>query len=565
MAKAKNLSITQQSRAYTYAKWCTEPDNHKVGVDVKQQARLWIDIADGKNTEAFVDDIELRNVRLLLGLMIHPDIHKPMPEALEDYAIFFIVALFCTKSTDTKRRYYQTGLLLIARKNYKTFTSAVIFILALLLAPEFARMFSVAPDYKLSSELKLAVAKILKSSPALMKHFVITRTEIRCVLRNTDYTPLAYSNDKLDGKTAFCWLADEAGAMNNYPVEAMRSSQINMRQKLGIIISTEYPNDFNALTDEVDIATKQLYGLLKTKNHYFSLLYRPDAEIQNNWETDDNCIFQANPVSVNSPDFFDALASQRAIAALYENARENFLCKHLNIQYAGIGTEGYVDVQHVQACKRAISPKYWKGRRVYLGLDLSQTEDNTAVAMITYDKRLGLYVADVLGFIPKDAIVRKTKKEKVDYAAMVAAGCCISCGDEVIDYSAVEEYILTLAKKKGVIIEGVGYDRYNAISTVQKLEAAGIPCVELKQHSSVLHPATKLLKECILQRRFAYSENRLLEINFQNARCSEDTNLNKYVNKKRSAGKVDMVVALINALCLLIEEQQGSSDFGAQW
>ena len=39
----------------------------------------------------------------------------------------------------------------------------------------------------------------------------------------------------------------------------------------------------------------------------------------------------------------------------------------------------------------------------------------------------------------------------------------------------------------------------------------------------------------------------------------------KYVNKKRSAGKVDMVVALINALCLLIEEQQGNSDFGAQW
>ena len=176
MAQAKNKTITQQSRAYTYAKWCIEPDNHKVGVDVKQQARLWIDIADGKNTEAFVDDIELRNVLLLLGLMIHPDIHKAMPEALEDYAIFFIVALFCTKSTDTKRRYYQTGLLLIARKNYKTFTSAVIFILALLLAPEFARMFSVAPSYKLSRGLNLAVAKILKSSPALVKHFVITRT-----------------------------------------------------------------------------------------------------------------------------------------------------------------------------------------------------------------------------------------------------------------------------------------------------------------------------------------------------------------------------------------------------
>ena len=73
----------------------------------------------------------------------------------------------------------------------------------------------------------------------------------------------------------------------------------------------------------------------------------------------------------------------------------------------------------------------------------------------------------------------------------------------------------------------------------------------IKQHSSVLHPATKLLKERILQGLFVYDENTLLEINFSNARCTEDTNLNKYVNKKRSEGKVDMVVALINAVYLL--------------
>lgn len=43
----------------------------------------------------------------------------------------------------------------------------------------------------------------------------------------------------------------------------------------------------------------------------------------------------------------------------------------------------------------------------------------------------------------------------------------------------------------------------------------------------------------------------MLETNFQNARCTEDTNLNKYVNKKKSTGKVDMVVSIINALFLL--------------
>ena len=70
-----------------------------------------------------------------------------------------------------------------------------------------------------------------------------------------------------------------------------------------------------------------------------------------------------------------------------------------------------------------------------------------------------------------------------------------------------------------------------------------------------MHPATKLLKEKILKKEFLYEENKLLEINFQNARCRYDTNMNMYITKKHSRGKVDMVVALINALYLLNEHE----------
>lgn len=147
---------------------------------------------------------------------------------------------------------------------------------------------------------------------------------------------------------------------------------------------------------------------------------------------------------------------------------------------------------------------------------------------------------------------------------MIAQGVCFACGDEVIGYDFVEQFILELQDKLGVVIVQVGYDRYNAISTVQKLEAAGIECVEVRQHSSVLHSPTKLLQEKILSRKFAYSENRMLEINFENARCTEDTNRNKYVNKKRSAGKVDMVVAIINGVYLQEQEDLYGMDFVIQ-
>ena len=65
---------------------------------------------------------------------------------------------------------------------------------------------------------------------------------------------------------------------------------------------------------------------------------------------------------------------------------------------------------------------------------------------------------------------------------------------------------------------------------------------------------TKWLSELIENGKMRYESNKLLEINFNNARCTYDTNLNRYVNKKKSNGKVDEVVAIINALYLLQQD-----------
>ena len=556
--------MVESGPAVAYARWCTARSNHKVPRYVKKQAKQFLDIVAGKDVEAHIDERAYARICNLLRIMVHPDIGKSLYDSLEDYAWLLITAVFCVKDNEN-RRYYNTAVLEIARKNFKTFNAAIIFILLMLTEPQFSRFFSVAPDLKLSSELKLAIRKIIKSSPLLADDgvFRVLRSEIRCKLTDSEYTPLAYSQDRMDGKLANAFLADEAGAMDSYPIEAMRSSQITLKSKLGIIISTQYPNDGNAMIDEIDIAKKTLDGLLDNARR-FALLYEPDDELLTNdqWENNDFVIYQANPVAVNNKDVFNAIPDMRAMAVLYENKRENFLCKHCNIKYKGLGVEGYVDINKVKACRIEDNPNWWRGRRVYLGMDLSQTDDNTAVAMVTEED--GVIYAKVWGFVPADKVTYKSKKEGVDYKRLIAQGVCFACGDEVIGYDFVEQFILELQDKLGVVIVQVGYDRYNAISTVQKLEAAGIECVEVRQHSSVLHSPTKLLQEKILSRKFAYNENRMLEINFENARCTEDTNRNKYVNKKRSAGKVDMVVAIINGVYLQEQEDLYGMDFVIQ-
>ena len=211
--------------------------------------------------------------------------------------------------------------------------------------------------------------------------------------------------------------------------------------------------------------------------------------------------------------------------------------------------EAYIELDKLRQCKNIRGVFDWKGKDVYLGLDLAMSNDNTSVSMVTLED--DVIFAKSWAFIPKDRIEEKNKKERTDYRRFIEEGSCFACGNQIISYEYVENFIMNLEKEYGVHVIQIGYDRYNCISTANKLETAGYECVEVKQHSSVLHQPTKWLQESILQKKFSYDGDKLYEINFQNARCTEDTNLNKYVNKKKSSGKVDMVVSTIIATYLL--------------
>ena len=330
----------------------------------------------------------------------------------------------------------------------------------------------------------------------------------------------------------------------------MSSSQMNMVNRLGILISTAYNTEANVMTEEIEYCQKVLDGHI-VDDACFSLLYMPDEPKK--W-TEDKALKQANPLAIEVKENYDFLVEQRKKALDMPSAITNFKTKHLNIFVNGDVSEVYVSLDDFKKCR--IKDYDWRGKEVYLGLDLSQTTDNTSLAMVAYDKKLKKYVAKVWAFTPESNIEQKIRIEKIDYNVFREQGFVFFCGmNGVIDYKFVEDFILDLEKKYGVKVKGVGYDRYNCISTAQKLEDSGMIAIEIKQHSSVLHPATKLLKERILQGEFSYLANTLLEINLANCREVKDTNLNSYISKKHSTGKVDMIVSLINAMALWQQEE----------
>lgn len=557
-----------ESKAYLYCKSCIRKKT--TPKYVKLQMRDFMRICEGKDKKYKVSAAKIKQIEDLLKLLIMPKGLKAgqsLYKCSTGYQwLVYSASLAVVYRDNPKKRRYETVLLEICRKNFKTFTIGTLFIILFITEPRFSQFFSVAPDGSLSREIREAISAILKSSPLVYeykgkKRFKILRDYILFNTLETKYTPLNYSSSTLDGKLPSVFCADEVGALpNSYAIDAMQSGQLNILNKLGFIISTKYPTLNNPFEDEVDYSKRVLDGVVKDETR-FSLLYEPDNT--KDWQTDDLILQQSNPVALEIPEIWQDLLKKRAQAIAQESKRENFVTKHCNIIYSGAGTETYIDVAAVQSCK--VSNIDWSGRVVYLGLDLAQTTDNASVSMVSVDDDDNI-LADSWAFIPEGRIDEKMATERVNYRELIKTGKVIACGDKVIDYRVVEEFILSLENRLGVQIQAVGYDRYNALSTAQKLEAADITTVEVKQHSSVLHSPTKLLEEKILNGEFAYTSNPLYEINYLNARCTYDTNKNKYVNKKRSNGKIDMVVSTIIAVYLAEQDYflNSGSDFTIQ-
>ena len=332
---------------------------------VKLQMRDFMRICEGKDKKYKVSAAKIKQIEDLLKLLIMPKGLKAgqsLYKCSTGYQwLVYSASLAVVYRDNPKKRRYETVLLEICRKNFKTFTIGTLFIILFITEPKFSQFFSVAPDGALSREIREAISAILKSSPLVYeyngkKRFKILRDYILFNTLETKYTPLNYSNSTLDGKMPNVFCADEVGALpNTYAIDAMQSGQLNILNKLGFIISTKYPTLNNPFESEVDYSKKVLDGVIKDETR-FALLYEPDNT--KDWQTDDLILQQSNPVALEIPEIWKDLLKKRAQAIVREDKRENFVTKHCNIIYSGSGTETYIDVAEVQRCK--VSNIDWK-------------------------------------------------------------------------------------------------------------------------------------------------------------------------------------------------------------
>lgn len=535
--------------------------------EVKMQCKWFLEDLEKQNNDYYPYYFDTKQIGIIEGILkllnFATGLHivgKSIYEGLENFQAFFIANIFGWRyKTDAKKYRYREVDLFIPRKNTKTFLAALIFIILMLTEDDYSEFYSICLDRDLAGEVKKAIAQILNVSPAVGQYFNIPKTlsgRLECTLTHSFYQPRTAEANRNNSIKPSAFIADEFGAMkDNSNVEAMKSGQLNIRNPLMFRLTSAYAEDKSIMLGELDYL-KKIYKGLETDERLFALVYYATEE--HLW--DDIGLQMANPLRVEEN--YNEIRDNRKKALAKPDERVEFLTKHMNYFMPSSSGEEFITLDKLRLCKNTRGVFDWNGKDVYVGLDLAMTNDNTSVSMVTIED--DMIFAKSWAFIPAGRIEEKNRRERTDYRRFIEDGSCFACGDEIISYSFVEKFIMNLEKEYGVHIVQIGYDRYNCISTANKLQEVGYETVEVKQHSSVLHSPTKFLQESILQRKFSYDGDRLYEINFQNAKCTEDTNLNKYVNKKKSNGKVDMVVSTIIATYLLQQEILNEDNFVCQ-
>lgn len=260
------------------------------------------------------------------------------------------------------------------------------------------------------------------------------------------------------------------------------------------------------------------------------------------------------------------------------DAPQTFIPDQIYVGSGAVKPDSVTPLNHRLSFEQAIL-----GKPCWAGLDMSQTNDFTALALYfppdewqhyeteaRNEKREGqsdpMYLRTPLRvpgrghllwrfWIPKFKYEQRIQNGLHSLRDWEKAGYIRFLEGNVIDPLAIEAEIQTLHGQ--FPIRQLLYDRYNATSTAIALDRFGIPCMELPQTMPFMAEPTKAFRDLILQQRLDHGGNPIARWMMRNAVPIADTNQNIKITKdpRRAADKVDGVVAAIMALASWMKEE----------
>lgn len=512
--------------------------------EVKKQCEIFLNDYNNKQYQDgfkfYFDKDKLKIINDLLKLMNFATGFVAGEQVLENLApfqCFFITNIFGWRFKDNKNKFrYNDNTLFIARKNSKTATIALVFILLMLTEQNYSEFYSICLTKELASEIKKIMAQIINASPLIKKYFTISLPktgQITCKLTHSYFEPRVSEAGKNNSIRPSAFVSDEhANFTENSNFAAMQSGQRNVINPLVFRTTTAYAINNSIMEEDLDYIRKVYHGVVDDER-MFALIYYADKE--HIW--DDIGLQQANPLRLKEN--YEIMKEDRAKALVQDNLKEEFITKTYNVFIQENSEEKYINIEEWKKC--CVETIDFTGKEVVVGVDLSISTDLTAISIMY--KENGKYYLYSKGFLPSETLDQR--REKIDYRQYAKAGYCEIHEGYIINYTKIEEYIRSIESTYNCKIKCIVSDPYNALQMMESL-AKDYEVIMLKQTYTNLSAPTKAFRDDVYKGNIIYQKNKLLDwcvscATLQKGK-SEDVMLAKENKNKQ---RIDLLVATI--------------------
>ena len=481
---------------------------------------------------------------------------------LEPWQVFIVSSIFGWVDRDTQLRRYRTAYIEVARKNAKSTLASGIALYMLAADGEAgAEVYSCATTRDQARIVWADARQMCDRTRGLRRRYGIDvrAHAIHVPAEHSIFRPLSRdTGGNLDGLNTHCAIVDELHAHKTRELFDVIDTSTGARSQPLILVITTAGFDQSGICYEKRLYTGSVVKQEVEDPTWFGLIYTVDDELLDQDEvllTDQNIWQMANPnlgVSVSRDDLERKARQALATPA----ARANYLTKHLNVWTRS--ASGWLDmVAWDQCADPELSIDDYTGMPCWVAADLANKRDIASVAIV-FRRRDGDGLVAYARHYVNAAAAADTKNSQ--YSGWAKTGRIIVTPGDVTDYTVIEHDLREIAETYDV--QTLALDPWQAEQMRQRLHAAGVNAVELKQSKSYISPAAKALDELILTRKLRHEGCPVLRWMAGNVIVKPDPLENIYPLKARPENKIDGVVALIMAVGLATAEAGDSLDGG---
>lgn len=465
------------------------------------------------------------------------------PLTLEPWQVFRHGSVFGWKYEDTGLRRFRDTYHQVGKKNGKTTDTALPMIFTQLFDGEQSpEGYCAATTRDQAGLLFKGIGRMIRRSPVLGQLMRVWRNSIETARTEGMIKCLSRDGDSSDGINPSFLARDEMHRWTDRELaETIVESMIARAQPIDWVITTAGHDRLSICGELRGYAESVLRGDVQD-DRFFGFVAEPPADCD---PLDPRAWAMGNP----------NLGVSKSMARMQETAQKaqdisgrmpNFRRFHLNLWTEGAQSWIGRDVWDLGEAAAPIQIESLYGEKAWVGIDLSNKVDTTAIVVAV--PKNGLLYLIAYTFLPSGpkGFIARAQSEKREYVGWRDQGWLeVHQGGAIDEDDLVTRLEWIRSKFK---LQEVAYDPWGMKYMAKKLDQRRFPMVEHRQGYQSMSNPMKRFEELVAKNRIRHGGNPVLAWQVGNVHRDEDASENVKPNKQKSTGRIDAAVAAIMAV-----------------